>query len=227
MFTLNIPAIHFSINLIELLFKLFQLVINSLIIAWIVQRLIEEYRKPNLNFEIQKEEQLGHNEKGYWKFVNIIIKNNKRKLSKYIFGNSSADNMTAYVIFRDYDTKIELKRIIARWNELPQPLNENLSPNYNLALVNNTYTLPIDSSVSIAVALKTNKSKYIYEFNNQNYLAQNNLWMYFKHKVGTKDKYKIEVSVITNGHTFTKNYVLINPNDEYGSIFIKEQIKNL
>ncbi len=198
--------------------------------ALLTASIYEWVRKPNLKFSIDTNSNEGEKKiknKDYkWKFLNIIVENPKRPWWKsWLWGNVSAENARAWVSFRDYETGAEIRKISARWASTKQPLNDFGRPDWSSLLVTSRESIAVNESSSLAVAIKTSESGEIYGFNNESYVfypeydsPYDSLWSNPEFEVGNDKKYKICVKILTNGHEYREEFILLNPRKTYKSI---------
>ncbi len=192
----------------------------------------EWVRKPNLKFRVDTNPNEGERKiknKDYkWKFLNVIIENIKRPWwQSWFWGNVPIENARAWVSFRDYETDTEIRKISARWATTKQPINDFGRPDWSSILVTSRESIPIDESVSLAVAIKTNDpdGNGIYGFNNESYMfypeygaPHDTLWLNPEFEIGDDKKYKICIKVLASGHEYIEKFILLNPRKIYKSI---------
>ncbi len=205
--------------------------------ALLTASIYEWVRRPNLIFTVDTNSNEGERRiksKDYkWKFLNIVVENPKRPWwQSWFWGNLPAENTRAWVSFRDYETDTELKKISARWATTKQPLNDFGRPDWSSLLVTSRDSIPVNESASMAVAIKTNESESVYGFNNESYAfypeynsPYDTLWSNPEFETGNDKKYKICVKVLTNGHEYTEEFLLLNPRKTYKSISLAKEEK--
>jgi len=204
----------------------------GLLTALVVAAIYEWIRRPNLDFTIDTSSNEGERDiKGKnfkWKFINVIVENKTRSWwLSWLRGNVAAENARAWVSFRDYDSSSELVKISARWSTTKQPINDFGRPDWSLILVTSRESIPVGESASLAVAIKTDKSEYIFAFNNESYLyypeynpPYDTLWSKPEFEIGSDKKYRVCVKVLAQGHEYHKEFILLNPRKSYKSIKI-------
>ena len=204
--------------------------ISGLTAAIIFEILINHFRKPNLTFDIDPGNGLGENNQfndgqlRKWKFLNVSVHNRHRRLFLRWL-DVSADNATAKLSFRHWDTDVEVVKIDnARWNTTKQPI-EGERLDINTMLIRSRESIPIEESAGIAIAVKTDQNDNIFGFNNQSYLCHpdnpipyNILWSHPDFEVGNERKYKLVVKVLADGHLYSKVFTLENPRRNYNSV---------
>lgn len=198
--------------------------------ALLTASIYEWIRKPNLKFSVDINSNEGERKiknKDYkWKFLNIIVEKPKRPWwESWLWGNIPAENARAWVSFRDYETGAEIRKISARWATTKQPLNDFGRPDWSSLLITSRESIPVNESVSLAAAVKTSESDGVYGFNNESYVfypeydsPYDSLWSNSEFEIGNDKKYKICVKVLTNGHEYKEEFILLNSRKTYKSI---------
>jgi hypothetical protein len=109
---------------------------------------------------------------GRFKAVNIKVIN-RRRTSFRSFFNQTATQVRGILIFKDFDSKKELFKIVARWNTTREPLTPDYKQvDVGLALTNPREVISPGEEATIPVAIKKEKNTSCYPFNNESYLHQ-------------------------------------------------------
>lgn len=202
----------------------------GLFTALIVAAIYEWVRKPNLIFSIDDSPNEGQRSikgKDYkWKFINLIIENKTRSWwQSWLWGNVPAENIRAWISYRDYDSGSEIVKISARWASTQQPINDFGRPDWSSILVTSRESIPVGESASLAVVIKTDKSESVFGFNNESYLyypeynpPYDTLWSKPDFEIGDEKKYRVCVLVLAQGHEYRKEFILLNSRKSYKSI---------
>lgn len=201
--------------------------------ALIVAAIYEWVRKPNLVFTIDENASEGQrrikNVDYKWKFLNIIVENKIRPWWKsWLWGNVPAENARAWISFRDYDSKAEIRKISARWASTKQPIS-GFGPDWSSILVTSRESIPVSETASLTIAIKIDNSnkvdENIYEFNNESYMyypeypsPYDSLWSNPEFLVGDDKKYRVCVKVLSQGHEYKEEFILSNPTKSYKAI---------
>ena len=198
--------------------------------ALVVAAIYEWVRKPNLVFTIDESPNEGQrNIKGKdyrWKFINLIVENSARPWwQSWLWGNVAAENIRAWISYRDYDSSSEIVKVSARWASTKQPINDFGRPDWSSILVTSRESIPVGESASLAVVIKTDKSESVFGFNNESYLyypeynlPYDTLWSKPEFEIGSDKKYRVCVMVLAQGHEYRKEFILLNPKKSYTSI---------
>ena len=198
--------------------------------ALVVAAIYEWVRKPNLVFSIEESPNEGQrNIKGKdykWKFINLIVENSARPWwQSWLWGNVAAENIRAWISYRDYDSSSEIVKVSARWASTKQPINDFGRPDWSSILVLSRESIPVGESASLAVVIKTDKSESVFGFNNESYLyypeynlPYDTLWSKPEFEIGSEKKYRVCVMVLAQGHEYRKEFILLNPRKSYTSI---------
>lgn len=130
---------------------------------------LDKQKKPNLIVKIGEPSNLNLPQ-GKYKSLNLIVKN-ERKTGLFSFFNQTATQTKVTLIFKDFDSKVELFRLIARWHTTREPL----TPDYNkvdpgLALTSSREVITPGEELPLAVVIKKDKQKNFYPFNNESYM---------------------------------------------------------
>ena len=129
---------------------------------------LEKQKKPNLKVETGEASNLPLPQ-GKYKSLNIIVKN-ERKTGLQGFFNQTATQARATLIFKDFGSKVELFRLVARWNTTREPLTPDYSKvDPGLALTNPREVITPGEELSLSVAIKKDKSRSFHPFNNESY----------------------------------------------------------
>lgn len=208
--------------------------IIGFIAALLVATIYEWVRKPNLVFSIDDSPNEGTRDikgKGYkWKFINVIVENKIRPWwQSWLWGNVPAENTRAWICFLDYDSKAEIKKISARWASTGQPINSFGRPDWSSILVTSRESIPVGEKASLAVAVKTENTdkvdNNIYGFNNESYMfypefpsPHDSLWSNPDSLVGDDKKYRVFVKILTQGHEYKEEFILLNSTKLYKSL---------
>jgi hypothetical protein len=131
--------------------------------------ILDKQKKPKLIVKIGEPSNLNLTQ-GKFKSLNLILKN-KREAGLRSFFNQTATQTKATLIFKDFDSKVELFRLIARWHTTREPL----TPSYDkvdpgLALTNPREVITPGEEIGLAVVIKKDKQKNFHPFNNESYM---------------------------------------------------------
>lgn len=106
---------------------------------------------------------------GKYKSLNLIVKN-ERKTGILGFFNQTATQTRATLVFKEFDSKVELFRIVARWNTMREPLTPDYSKvDPGLALTNPREVITPGEELSVSVVIKKDKTNSFHPFNNESY----------------------------------------------------------
>lgn len=203
--------------------------------ALLTAAIYEWVRKPNLIFEVDKNANEGQrrikNHDYRWKFLNVIIQNERRSWwQSWFYGNVPAENTRAWVSFCDYDSNAEILNISARWASTKQPINDFGRPDWSSILVTSRESIPVGESASLAIVIKTDKSGNVFAFNNESYLfypeyssPYDTLWSNPDFQVGDDKKYKVCIKVLSQGHEYSEKFTLLNSSRSYKSIILSRE----
>lgn len=214
--------INWSELIIGAVFGFFTALFTAAIYEWI--------RRPNLVFSIDEspnEGQRNIKSKDYkWKFINLIVENKTRPWwQSWLWGNVAAENIRAWISYRDYDSNSEIVKIPARWASTSQPINDFGRPDWSSILVTSRESIPVGGAASLVVVIKTDKSENLFAFNNESYLyypeydfPYNTLWSKSDFEIGDDKKYRVCVLILAQGHKYRKEFILSNPRKTHTSI---------
>ena len=129
---------------------------------------LDKQKKPNLKVEIGEPSNL-ELPQGKYKSLNLMVKN-ERKTGLFSFFNQTVTQTRVTLIFKDFDSKVELFRLVARWNTTREPLTPDYSKvDPGLTLTNPREVITPGEELSLPVAIKKDKSKSFHPFNNESY----------------------------------------------------------
>lgn len=204
------------------------------LVALLTAAIYEWVRKPNLTFNVDinpNEGQRNIKGKDYsWKFLNVIVENKHRSWwQSWLWGNVPAESARAWISFLEYETGTEVLKINARWASTKQPINDFGRPDWSSILVASRESIPVGESVSVAIAIKTDKSESIFAFNNESYSYYpdyappfDSLWSKGEFEIGDDKKYRVYVKILSQGHEFCEEFILLNPRKSYKSITLSK-----
>jgi len=192
----------FPINIIE--------AVLSFILGFLLYLLTDSIKKPNLQIVTSDPSDLKL-PTGEFRILNLKIIN-KKKNGILEYFNQTATQVRAKLIFRDYLSKAEMIRIVARWNTTREPL----TPDYKTIDVGSALTSPKEvlspgEEATISVVIRENKDSDCYPFNNESYLFNKFKKPEWKIK---DDKFVVDV-LIQSGEIEkpTEKFLVINKGD--------------
>ncbi len=203
--------------------------------ALLTAAIYEWVRKPNLIFKIDENANEGQrrikNVDYKWKFLNIIVENKIRPWwQSWLLGNVPAENARAWILFCDYDSNAEIRKVSARWASTKQPINNFGRPDWSSILVTSRESIPVGESASLAIVIKTDKSEDLFAFNNESYSyypeyppPYDTLWSNPDFIIGNDKKYKASINVLSQGHEYYGKFTLLNSNRSYKSIILSKR----
>lgn len=197
--------------------------------------LTESLKKPIFKFKViegQSIERNINNKKWKFKFLNIEIENKKRP-KLFSFFNKTANNSRAYLIFKDASSKLEIKKLNARWYTGKEPVeymgNDQVKIDLGLALIPQREVIPSGEIGGVSIGIKFDGDKHFYAFNNESYLYNHDgrPWAYDRHKL-PKDHYLLTLKITSEGKDYCHDFLIKNPNKSVDDFVISDLFdKNL
>lgn len=130
---------------------------------------LDKQKKPHLKIETADASDLNLPQ-GKYRTLNLKVKN-ERVSGLRAFFNQTATQVRAILIFKDFDSKKELFKLIARWNTTREPLTPDYKQiDVGLALTNPREVISPGEEASLSVVIKKDKTKKCHPFNNESYL---------------------------------------------------------
>jgi hypothetical protein len=112
-------------------------------------------------------------DQGEFKSLNLKVINKKRNGFFTIF-NKPATQIKIFLYFSDFQSRIAINTIVARWNSSREPLTpNNKEVDVGLALTHPREVLVPGEESEISVAIKKRNINYCLPFSNESYIYQN------------------------------------------------------
>lgn len=180
----------------------------GILLGWLLTRIMEMIRKPNITFHISDDRDFTKGARTY-KFLNVFIKSNKQNVfKKFFFGSSSINNARAWIRFKDFSSKTEFLKINGRWASTKEPVdyvtNQPLIPEI---LLPSRDTIAPGEDAAISVAIKESGEDTFFAFNNESYLHN---WKHPDFELSDK-KYWVEIKILSDGDEYIHEFLLTNP----------------
>jgi hypothetical protein len=176
---------------------------------------LDKQKRPNLHIEVDKTSDLTLPQ-GNFKILNLKVKNMKRPGIRQYF-DQTATQVRVYLTFKDFDSKVDLFTVIARWNTTREPL----TPDYNkvdvgLALTNPREVISPNEEASLSVAIRKDGSNTFFAFNNESYL---HLGDFAKPEWGLSDERVLISAKVQTAEIETPDYLFIISSKNHISSF--------
>lgn len=180
----------------------------GVISGWLITRIMEALRKPSISFKLSDDQEFTKGNKKY-KFINLIISNNRRNfIKKFLFGNIPINNARVWLRFNDYSSNVEFLKIDARWASTKEPVDYNTNQLIIPEIIlPSRDTIPVGEEAAVSVAIKESGEDSFFPFNNQSYLHN---WKHPDYEL-TDKKYWLEILLLTDGEEYKHKFLLTNP----------------
>ncbi len=131
----------------------------------------DKTRDPDLEVQVANSSILKLTQ-GEFKSLNLKIMN-KRKEGIFRFLNRPATQVRILLYFADFDSRVLMNSVIARWNNSREPLTPDYkNVDLGLALTHPREVLVPGDENEISVAIRKKDNKYCFPFSNESYIYQ-------------------------------------------------------
>ncbi len=179
----------------------------GILLGWMFTRIIALFQKASVSFELSNDVEFSRNGKTF-KFLNLVVNKRPNPFKQFIFTQTNINNGRAWIIFKDYISKIEMLKINARWASTREPIDYNSGqPLIPEILLPSRDFLPVGESATISVAIKEKTEKSFFAFNNESYLHN---WKNQDFEL-EENKYLLEVRLLADGKEYKQEFLLTNP----------------
>ncbi len=180
----------------------------GVIVGVLLTRAMEMLMRPSISFKLSDDQEFARSNKKY-KFINLIVSNNKRNfLKKFLFGHSSINNARVWLRFKDYSSKVNILNIDGRWASTKEPVDYNTNKIiFSEVILPSRDTIPVGEQAAVSVAIKESGEDSFFAFNNQSY---SHSWKNPDYELADK-KYWLEILLLADGEEYKYTLLLINP----------------